>query len=449
MATVFKTFLNDDIATTRTLLHEAVPVSGGIVNGVSYNEGNSSETNVKNYTHQMFQSVYDYSYTKSSSNHIFDVTVGVNSNSAFQNTADDSGSKKQIIYNEFAQILAGHDIDGNIRSFDTDGNLTGAGGDKYEEVYVISIARLLNKDEVKKGSFYMKLNVQDPALEKSTGGARQEILISDEGAADDYKVNSPAGDYGILKCRTYKHYEGDWADATGGTTGKKVFTQTSPNEVYTLDYDSTDNTTGYFSEPLATAATGGLEGLDTKVGLIFYQAGIIVLSPYVFHTYATASAADAASATSDRGKLPTSINFNAGGGGGSDSYGNSLNPGATVMSGATDNVYKTLRESNIPSNCDFLRNRIHQIAFNNTTELNSTIYFCRVNHNDFNYSSNPTYLDSGEIRVKKVISDAPISYITSVGLYSANNELLAVAKLSEPLRKDPTNEMVLRVRLDY
>ena len=119
------------------------------------------------------------------------------------------------------------------------------------------------------------------------------------------------------------------------------------------------------------------------------------------------------------------------------------------MSGATDNVYKTLRESNIPSNCDFLRNRIHQIAFNNTTELNSTIYFCRVNHNDFNYSSNPTYLDSGEIRVKKVISDAPISYITSVGLYSANNELLAVAKLSEPLRKDPTNEMVLRVRLDY
>jgi hypothetical protein len=27
--------------------------------------------------------------------------------------------------------------------------------------------------------------------------------------------------------------------------------------------------------------------------------------------------------------------------------------------------------------------------------------------------------------------------------------LLAVAKLSEPLKKDPTNEMILRVRLDY
>jgi hypothetical protein len=39
--------------------------------------------------------------------------------------------------------------------------------------------------------------------------------------------------------------------------------------------------------------------------------------------------------------------------------------------------------------------------------------------------------------------------VTTVGLYSANNELLGVAKLSEPLKKTPTNELTLRVRLDY
>jgi len=72
-----------------------------------------------------------------------------------------------------------------------------------------------------------------------------------------------------------------------------------------------------------------------------------------------------------------------------------------------------------------------------------------VGHNDFNYSSNPTYLDSSQIRVKTRASDTPVSYITTVGLYSADNELLAVAKLSEPLKKDPTNEITLRVRLDY
>ena len=45
--------------------------------------------------------------------------------------------------------------------------------------------------------------------------------------------------------------------------------------------------------------------------------------------------------------------------------------------------------------------------------------------------------------------DQPVSYVTTVGLYSADNELLAVAKLSEPLKKTPDTELTLRVRLDY
>ena len=69
--------------------------------------------------------------------------------------------------------------------------------------------------------------------------------------------------------------------------------------------------------------------------------------------------------------------------------------------------------------------------------------------NEYNYSSNPTYLNSSKLVVKNKSSDMPVSYLTSVGLYSADNELLAVAKLSEPLKKTPTNELTLRVRLDY
>ena len=439
MATMFKTFLDDDIATTRTLLHEAVPVSGGIVDSTSYDESLSSETNIKNYTHEMFQSVYDYSYTKSSSNHIFDVTVGLTKDSDWNAAGDLSAEKKQIIYNEFAQILAGHKVDGTIRTFDADGNYS-AGGTEHPEAYIISIARLLNKDEIKKGSFYIKLNVQSNDLggpgHAITNGARQELLISDEGAADDYKVNSPAGDYGILKCRTYKHFEGHWAPSASGVSGKNTFTQTSSNEIYTLDYDPTDNTTGYADQTLTEL---NQEGLDINAGLIFYQAGVIILSPYIFKKYNAAPVED--DGTSTKGKLPSPTN--------ADGYGNPVAPGNTELGENEEEVDVMFQNKTIPVNCNALRKRIHQIAFNNTTELNSTIYFCRVNHNDFNYSSNPTYLDKGKIRVKQITSDAPISYITSVGLYSANNELLAVAKLSEPLRKDPTNEMVLRVRLDY
>ena len=96
-----------------------------------------------------------------------------------------------------------------------------------------------------------------------------------------------------------------------------------------------------------------------------------------------------------------------------------------------------------------LRNRIYNIQFNNTVELNSSVYFCRVNHNEFNYSTNPTYLSGSKLRVKTQSSDLPVSYITTVGLYNDNNELLATAKLSEPLKKSSDTEFTIRVRLDY
>ena len=109
------------------------------------------------------------------------------------------------------------------------------------------------------------------------------------------------------------------------------------------------------------------------------------------------------------------------------------------------------RGLSIRFNADAVRRRIKNISFNNTTELNSTVYFCRANAHEFNYSSNPTYLSGSEIRVRPASNaDAePISYVTTVGLYGPNNEMLAVAKTSEPLKKSPSNELTLRVRLDY
>ena len=69
--------VNNDVTTTRTLLHEAIPVTGTIINSGTYNNDN-----VKNFTHGMFQSVYDYPYLSSSANHIFDISVGYAAKSA-------------------------------------------------------------------------------------------------------------------------------------------------------------------------------------------------------------------------------------------------------------------------------------------------------------------------------------------------------------------------------
>ena len=119
-------------------------------------------------------------------------------------------------------------------------------------------------------------------------------------------------------------------------------------------------------------------------------------------------------------------------------------------SGATtEGIIQQLTGAAISSSADQIRNRIYNIQFNNTTELNSTIYFCRVNHNEYNYSTNPTYLSNSKIRVKTKTSDVPVSYITTIGLYNDNNELMAVAKLSEPLKKTADVEFTIRARLDY
>ncbi len=112
-------------------------------------------------------------------------------------------------------------------------------------------------------------------------------------------------------------------------------------------------------------------------------------------------------------------------------------------------VQAAITSSTIQSMADGFRHAIDSIDFNNTIELNSTIYFCRINHNEFNYSSNPTFTSAGRLVVKNNVTDLPVTYITTVGLYSPDNELLAVAKLSEPIRKDPNTELTLRVRLDY
>ena len=113
------------------------------------------------------------------------------------------------------------------------------------------------------------------------------------------------------------------------------------------------------------------------------------------------------------------------------------------------NIHDALTGSTIAELSNAFRHRISNVSFNNTTELNSTIYFCRANHNEFNYSSNPTYTSGSKINVKNTALDNPVAYITTIGLYSADNELLAVAKLSEPIKKDPTSELTFRVRLDY
>ena len=76
--------------------------------------------------------------------------------------------------------------------------------------------------------------------------------------------------------------------------------------------------------------------------------------------------------------------------------------------------------------------------------------FVRARNSEFNYSENPSYISgsTGEVIFSNFIN-APQTYITTVGMYNDNNDLIAVAKMSRPLLKDFTKEALIRVKLDF
>lgn len=91
----------------------------------------------------------------------------------------------------------------------------------------------------------------------------------------------------------------------------------------------------------------------------------------------------------------------------------------------------------------------NSFKLNSEETISSNYVFVRVRNSEFNYSNNPSNITgSGELRHNTMVNN-PQAYITSVGLYNDNNDLLGVAKLSRPLLKDFTKEALIRIKLDY
>ena len=132
-----------------------------------------------------------------------------------------------------------------------------------------------------------------------------------------------------------------------------------------------------------------------------------------------------------------------------------LNGEALDESGANGGIaLSTSRTSTLPTpaNMGRLYNAIKAggaFQLNYKETISSQFTFVRVRNSEFNYSTNPSYITgSGDLRISNMVN-APQTYITTVGMYNDNNELLAVAKLSRPLLKDFTKEALIRIKLDF
>lgn len=77
-------------------------------------------------------------------------------------------------------------------------------------------------------------------------------------------------------------------------------------------------------------------------------------------------------------------------------------------------------------------------------------YFVRVGAPYANHSNNPTYVSGSDgFLFHPCFETNPQTYITTVGLYNDFNELLAVAKLSQPINKSLDNDVLIKIRLNW
>jgi hypothetical protein len=91
------------------------------------------------------------------------------------------------------------------------------------------------------------------------------------------------------------------------------------------------------------------------------------------------------------------------------------------------------------------------IKWNSTLTLYENEILCRINEEEFNFTLNPSILkdsENGQLPKEFIYNDEFGPYITTIGLYNENAELLAIGKLGGPIKKRSNVDLNIIVRFD-
>ena len=135
-----------------------------------------------------------------------------------------------------------------------------------------------------------------------------------------------------------------------------------------------------------------------------------------------------------------------------------LNPRALSLSSSFGGIQFSIPSAITSNNLSLINSELFNsinnakaigFSLNSEETISSDYIFVRIKNSDFNYTTNPSMISgSGDFYYPTLVNN-PQTFITTVGMYNNNNELLAVAKLSKPLVKDFTKEALIRVKLDF
>ena len=84
-----------------------------------------------------------------------------------------------------------------------------------------------------------------------------------------------------------------------------------------------------------------------------------------------------------------------------------------------------------------------------TENISTQHFFVRATNREFNYSNNPTYIDADGFFVEGTFETDPQTFITTVGLLNDSNEMIAIAKTSQPIVKSFDKEVLIKVKLSF
>lgn len=399
--------VQEDVSGSTTRRAYQVFVTGGVGPGV---------------TSSLFQTVYDQDWSLQTANPMFDMTVGLLSTGSTVQDATigtDSAGKllfpsqsmmmreKVDIYKQYAANLLG---DADSAFFAPFGSTTTSTDrfkdDRIENALFISFKRLFARDEIKRETFAIR--------------AYQSGVV-------DYKNKSV-----ISPASTFYGYN----LKTTSTSGSAIFS----------DIGAASNIRRTFGGGVGNIVNAA----DTSqtVGLMFYDAGTAVID------ISKAFYADQHMSGVIKAVNPAGIFKD----------GSARVAGTAMLGGALGNPNaKLVPDLMVSASIDdivdhfattrFQSGSLTAATFQNVTNINSTLIFCRATADEFNYSTNPTYTNAaGRIVVidqGQEDTQRSFTFPTTVGLHDEFGNLLAVAKMSRPIEKNDEKDITFRIRLDF
>ena len=467
----------------------------GTLEGINIHTGSLSSDNEKYYFN-----INHKASTDSTSQTQFAVSFGhiAGSGSNTYGDSDDPGTLKgetQAIYKQFAEMLlldteasGGFKISANGSSGKL--NATNA-SDEY--IYILVGKRARFKDRMNKKSWTLNLSGSN------TTGSGVSLSLTDDSknipavaTPGGPRYNIVAGELGVpttpAATRTYGWFYPEMGVMIFSGCELSASIPGGPHYTYT-DKITKDNTVSKISNFAAAgfgckhylsgsndagsalAAQAGYAFIPNGAMVKFISGSIPALGERTFQVSASTHGIHTAALTAS---LPLTESF-AGWGGiklgkfatGSLQLGMPTNritaSWGPFVGGKVNNVIASasgfapnLDAKGNPQNALRLANCMTQMSSSVSLRLRSEEdqtqenYFCRIKAEEYNFSSNHTFVSGSKNKIRNAdMHGNPQTFITGVGLYNSSGQLLAIAKLSKPLKKNFASEATIKAKLTY